>query len=34
VEQPFGDGSSIRSISWNSDQELWISLAGLEIRER
>lgn len=34
VEQPFADGSSIRSISWNADQELWISLAGLEIRER
>jgi hypothetical protein len=32
--QKFADGSTIRILNWNANQQLWISLSGLEIREK
>jgi len=30
----FADGSTIRILRWNVNQQLWVSLSGLEIREK
>ena len=32
--QKLADGSTIRILRWNANQQLWVSLSGLEIREK